>query len=33
MQLVEEVDRDRSDFIRHYFKKIWPHRGPVQRDD
>jgi cytidylate kinase len=26
MQLVEEVDRDRGDFIRHYFKKEWPHR-------
>jgi cytidylate kinase len=26
MQLVEEVDRDRGDFIRHYFKKDWPHR-------
>jgi cytidylate kinase len=26
MQLVEEVDRDRGDFIRHYFKKQWPHR-------
>jgi cytidylate kinase len=25
-QLVEEVDRDRSDFIRHYFKKEWPYR-------
>jgi cytidylate kinase len=25
-QLVEEVDRDRGDFIRHYFKKEWPHR-------
>jgi cytidylate kinase len=25
-QLVEEVDRDRADFIRHYFKKEWPHR-------
>ncbi len=27
MQLVEEVDRDRSDFIRHYFKKEWPCRA------
>jgi cytidylate kinase len=27
MQLVEEVDRDRSDFIRHYFKKERPCRG------
>jgi cytidylate kinase len=27
MQLVEEVDRDRADFIRHYFKKEWPHRA------
>jgi len=26
MQLVEEVDRDRGDFIRHYFKKDWPYR-------
>lgn len=26
MQLVEEVDRDRADFIRHYFKKEWPYR-------
>jgi len=27
MQLVEEVDRDRGDFIRHYFKKEWPCRA------
>ncbi|HEY0702903.1 MAG TPA: cytidylate kinase-like family protein [Candidatus Acidoferrales bacterium] len=27
MQLVEEVDRDRTDFIRHYFKKEWPCRA------
>jgi hypothetical protein len=26
MELVTEVDRDRGDFIRHYFKKDWPHR-------
>ena len=26
VQLVEEVDRDRGDFIRHYFKKEWPYR-------
>jgi len=25
-QLVAEVDRDRADFIRHYFGKEWPHR-------
>jgi cytidylate kinase len=25
-QLVEEVDRERSEFIRHYFKKDWPYR-------
>ena len=25
-QLVTEVDRDRADFIRHYFGKEWPHR-------
>jgi len=25
-QLVAEVDRDRADFIRHYFGKQWPHR-------
>lgn len=25
-QLVEEVDRERSEFIRHYFKKDWPCR-------
>jgi cytidylate kinase len=25
-QLVAEVDRDRGDFIRHYFKKEWPYR-------
>jgi cytidylate kinase len=25
-QLVEEVDRDRASFIRHYFGKEWPHR-------
>jgi len=26
MELVTEVDRDRGEFIRHYFKKDWPHR-------
>jgi cytidylate kinase len=26
IQLVDEVDRERSDFIRHYFKKDWPYR-------
>jgi cytidylate kinase len=26
LQLVEEVDRDRASFIRHYFGKEWPHR-------
>ena len=25
-QLVEEVDRERASFIRHYFGKEWPHR-------
>ncbi len=25
-QLVAEVDRDRAEFIRHYFGKQWPHR-------
>src|ERR1700721_897948 len=25
IELVEEVDRDRADFIRHYFKKDGPH--------
>ena len=25
-QLVAEVDRERADFIRHYFGKQWPHR-------
>ena len=25
-QLVAEVDRDRADFIRHYFGTEWPHR-------
>jgi cytidylate kinase len=25
-QLVAEVDRDRTEFIRHYFGKQWPHR-------
>jgi cytidylate kinase len=25
-QLVDEVDRDRASFIRHYFGKEWPHR-------
>ncbi|MFZ3214636.1 MAG: cytidylate kinase-like family protein [Candidatus Acidiferrales bacterium] len=26
LQLVEDVDRERADFIRHYFGKEWPHR-------
>ena len=26
LQLVEEVDRERADFIRHYFGAQWPHR-------
>jgi cytidylate kinase len=26
LQLVAEVDRDRAEFIRHYFGKQWPHR-------
>ncbi len=26
LQLVAEVDRDRADFIHHYFGKEWPHR-------
>jgi cytidylate kinase len=26
MQLVEEVDRERAEFIRYYFKKEWPYR-------
>jgi cytidylate kinase len=25
-QLLEEVDRERASFIRHYFGKEWPHR-------
>jgi len=25
-QLVEEIDRDRAAFIRHYFNMEWPHR-------
>jgi cytidylate kinase len=25
-QLIEEVDRERAAFIRHYFHKEWPHR-------
>lgn len=25
-QLIQEVDHERSDFIRHYFHKEWPHR-------
>ena len=25
-QLVEEVDRERASFIRHYFGKEWPYR-------
>jgi len=25
-QLIEEVDRERASFIRHYFGKEWPHR-------
>lgn len=25
-QLIQEVDRERSDFIRHYFHKEWPYR-------
>ena len=25
-QLVAEIDRDRADFIRHYFGAEWPHR-------
>jgi cytidylate kinase len=26
LQLVNEVDRERADFIRHYFGAEWPHR-------
>jgi cytidylate kinase len=26
LQLIEEVDRDRATFIRHYFQAQWPHR-------
>jgi cytidylate kinase len=26
LQLVDEVDRERADFIRHYFGAEWPHR-------
>jgi len=25
-QLIEEIDRDRASFIRHYFNSEWPHR-------
>jgi cytidylate kinase len=25
-QLIDEVDRERASFIRHYFHKEWPHR-------
>ena len=25
-QLIEDVDRERASFIRHYFHKEWPHR-------
>ncbi len=25
-QLIEEIDRDRAAFIRHYFNSEWPHR-------
>jgi cytidylate kinase len=25
-QLIEEIDRDRASFIRHYFNSQWPHR-------
>ena len=25
-QLIEEIDRDRAAFIRHYFQAQWPHR-------
>lgn len=25
-QLIEEIDRDRASFIRHYFGSEWPHR-------
>ncbi|HWG57764.1 MAG TPA: cytidylate kinase-like family protein [Candidatus Acidoferrales bacterium] len=25
-QLIEEIDRERASFIRHYFGKEWPHR-------
>jgi cytidylate kinase len=27
LQLVNEVDRERADFIRHYFGAEWPHRA------
>lgn len=26
LQLIQEVDRERASFIRHYFHKEWPHR-------
>lgn len=26
LQLIEEIDRDRAAFIRHYFGSEWPHR-------
>jgi cytidylate kinase len=26
IQLIEDIDRDRAAFIRHYFGKEWPHR-------
>lgn len=26
LQLIEEIDRDRAAFIRHYFQAQWPHR-------